>query len=175
MLFEFIATISVGLGTAGLILGINYIVRWVTGTSFPKIFMPTCAGLAMITFTIWSEYNWFPRQVLGLGEGTVVATQVDKKQAWRPWTFAKPVTTRFIALDGLNTVVKDDIIVTEIYLMARWQQSYVIPAAFDCRDMKRADFLTGLEDDLDAQLATADWLQLTADDPVLMAACGIIR
>lgn len=170
MLFELIATISMGFIAAAVILVVQKTFR----LSLPKWAMPVAAGLGMITFTVWSEYAWFDRHHEAIGRDKIIATKVEKSQPWRPWTYIFPVTTRFIALDKDGAEVIDGTVVTSIYLLSRWQDGAIVPAAFDCILSRRADLFSG-RDDIKTKLATAEWTVMGSDDPTLRAACDQIR
>lgn len=163
MLLEFIATISAGVGAAGLVL----LMQKLSGGAFPKWLMPAAAGLAMIAFSIWSDYSWAGRAQEGLGPDKVVATTVDKKQIWRPWTYLAPVTTQFIALDKADAKVDGAIVQTDMYLIARRAESAIVPMSFDCQNARRSD-VTG-------DLSTADWVDMDQNDPILRTACDKLR
>ncbi|MEG3661903.1 hypothetical protein [Celeribacter halophilus] len=167
MLLEFIATISAGVGAAGLILGMQKLLR----LPLPNWLMPASAGIAMLAFTIWSEYSWASRAEAGLGEGKLVAMTVDKKQIWRPWTFVFPVTTQFIALDKDSAKVDGAIVQVDMYLVARRSESAIVPVAFDCLLSRRADAFDLPEGDL----TQASWFDMDKNDPVLRTACDQLR
>lgn len=171
MLLEFIATLSLGAGAAGIIL----LVQKITKGALPRWAMPAAAGLAMFAFAVWSEYSWSARSMEALGPDAVVARAVKQQQIWRPWTFLAPVTTRLIALDGTDTVNIDGTVVTDMYLLSRWQDGAVVPAAFDCLLNRRADLFNGRGPDIAVTLQSADWLAVGADDLVLRAACDKLR
>ncbi|SEL34962.1 hypothetical protein [Pacificibacter marinus] len=171
MLFEFIATLSLGAGAAGLVL----LLQKFTRGALPRFAMPAAAGLAMFAFTIWSEYSWAARSMAALGPDAVVARAIEQKQVWRPWTYLAPVTTRLIALDGAKTKDFDGTVVTDMYLLSRWQDGAVVPVALDCLLNRRADLFAGHGEDIKVTLQSADWLAVGADDPVLRAACDTLR
>jgi hypothetical protein len=171
MLLEFIATLSLGAGAAGIIL----LVQKFTRGALPRWAMPAAAGLAMFAFAVWSEYSWSARSMEALGPDAIVATEVTQKQIWRPWTFFAPVTTRLIALDGAGAVDMDGTVVVDMYLLSRWQDGAVVPAAFDCLLNRRADLFGGRGEDIAATLQSADWLAVGEDDPVLRATCDTLR
>lgn len=171
MLLEFIATITAGAGAAGFILALQKLTR----ITFPKWAMPAAAGAAMLAFAIWSDYSWYARTVEGLGEGKVVATTIEKRQLWRPWTYLAPVTTRFIALDKDGAKVDGGTVVTDMYLMARRGDAAIVPTAFDCLLGRRAD-LAGLKKaPITEMLAQVDWYAMQSDNPILRTACDKLR
>lgn len=171
MLLEFIATISAGAGAAGLTLAAQKLTRG----ALPKWVMPTAAGAAMLGFSIWNDYTWFARSVASNGGDQVIATTVDARQIWRPWTYLKPVTTRYIALDKAGAEIDGATVLTNMSLVARRENSAIIPAAFDCLLSRRADLIGVTRGPMAEMLAQAKWIMLDASDPVLRAACDEVR
>ncbi|WP_226554705.1 hypothetical protein [Celeribacter naphthalenivorans] len=167
MLLEFIATISAGAGAAGIILGLQKLLR----LPMPKWAMPAAAGLAMLAFTIWSDYSWLSRAEQGLGDSTVTAMTVEKRQAWRPWTYLFPVTTQFIALDKVGAKVDGAMVKTDMYLLTRRSDSAIVPVVFDCLLSRRADTVGLPEGDLSG----ATWYDMNENDPILRTACDDLR
>ncbi|PTQ73306.1 hypothetical protein [Celeribacter persicus] len=163
MLLEFIATISAGVGAAGLMVAL----RKLTRGSLPKWLVPAAAGLAMLTFTIWSDYSWFTRAQDTLGPDKIVATTVEKQQLWRPWTYFAAVTTQFIALDKARTTIDEATVSTDMYLLSRRGDSAIVPVTFDCLMSRRTD-ATG-------DLSEAEWFSMDQDDPILRTACDRLR
>jgi hypothetical protein len=53
----------------------------------------------MLSFAIWNEYTWYPRTVAALPDGVVVARAQENSAPWRPWTYVRPIVTRFSAVD----------------------------------------------------------------------------
>ncbi|WP_066702928.1 hypothetical protein [Celeribacter ethanolicus] len=163
MLLEFIATISAGVGAAGLMVAL----RKFTRGGLPKWLVPAAAGLAMLAFTIWSDYSWFARAQATLGPDKIVATSVEKQQIWRPWTYAAPVTTQFIALDKAKTTVDGAMVGTDMYLLSRRGDSAIVPVTFDCLMSRRTD--------AHGELTGADWISMDQNDPILRTACDRLR
>ena len=102
--------------------------RWFPG--LPKWLVPVAAGLGLIGFTVWSEYDWYDRVSSSLpAEVEVVAVQ-EEAMPLRPWTYAKPIRMRFAALDHRKTMTHPQaasLRLVTIYSFARWQP--VIEAA----------------------------------------------
>lgn len=166
MLYDLIATIVVGVGVAGTVIGINKL----TGSRLPKWIVPACAGLGMLGYTIFNEYAWFPNAEKNLPDTIQVATKIEESKAYRPWTYIWPQVSRFIAIsdpEPLDATHKS----ASIILVARWQNALEIPAVFDCANITRTDFPLGYPDDLNASLASTNWVKLTADDPVWAKVC----
>ncbi len=171
MLLEFIAAIALGLGTAGLVMGLNF----ATGRRLPAWMMPASAGLAMILFMVYMEYSWSERTRAGLPEGVVVTAVSSESMWYRPWTYIKPLSLRMVAVDTRRNRHHADApgqVMTSILLMGRWVPTRAIPVVFDCDLARRADLHAGVEMTDDGSLIGADWRQLGAGDTALEAACG---
>ncbi|GAA3862708.1 hypothetical protein [Celeribacter arenosi] len=171
MLVEFLATISLGAGAAGIVMLLRHLLR----IDLPKWAMPAAAGVAMLAFTIWSEMTWFDRTTAALGPDKIVAQTVEGKTILRPWTLISQPVSRFLALDKGSAVIRDGMVLTDIYAVARWQDGAIVPAAFDCLLARRADLFAGREGDVDDVLEGADWISVGRDDALLRVACDDIR
>lgn len=146
----------------------NHLSKKFRGQSLPKWLMPAAAGIAMLGYTIYAEYAWFPNMQRGLPESTQIAQRIEGQMLYRPWTYLVPLTTRFIALDGL--VREGDYARAGIVLVARWGRPVQVPVVFDCVGMRRADLIEGTKF-VDGDLNNGAWRALNPDDPVLQAAC----
>jgi hypothetical protein len=95
MIIDFVATISAGFALAGVAL----VLRSLTRRWLPAWIVPAAAGLGMLSFAIWNEYTWHSRTVGALPDGVVVARAQAETAPWRPWTYIRPIVTRFSAVD----------------------------------------------------------------------------
>lgn len=170
MFLELIATFVFGFGAAGLVLILNAL----TGRRLPRALMPIGAGAAMIGFTIWNEYNWYPRTVSELPEGIEVVSVHESQAFYRPWTFLKPFIDRFAAVDlgtaQRNPDVPEQVLVMQ-YLMGRWAPGTRFPVVVDCGASRRATLADGMEFDDVGAVVSADWITVEASDPLLEAVC----
>ncbi|MHA3980429.1 hypothetical protein ACW9UR_22385 [Halovulum sp. GXIMD14794] len=167
MFLELVATFAAALVAAGLAL----ILRRITGGRLPRWLVPIFAGLAMIGYTIWSEYTWAGRTAGGLPEGVTVVDRVAETFVYKPWTYLAPQTTRLIALDhaGMQTnPATPDVRLADVYLFERWQPTARRPQLIDCAAAARADVT---EAAIDAP-ESAEWLAVGAEDPLVQSACG---
>jgi hypothetical protein len=117
------------------------------GRSMARWVMPAAIGASMITYSIWNEYTW---------------------------TFLKPVTVRFIALDTnarVRSEQRPELIVTELLLVERWQPTRKVSVAFDCAQSKRADLGAGITMRPDGTLLGTHWQSMETNSPMLRAAC----
>lgn len=171
MFYELIATLVAGLAMAGIVMLLNK----TTGGRLPKWAMPVGAGAAMLTFTIWSEYNWYDRTVETLPEGVEVATTVEQKVFYQPWTYLVPYISRFAAVDHpgiLENEAAPDHRLVPVLFMGRWAPARQVHMMFDCAGNRRIDMVEGVE--LDANgLPVSDtvWYAMDADDVLLQTAC----
>lgn len=137
MFFELIATVVAGLGAAGMVHLLNII----AGRRLPRWLMPAGAGLAMLCFTIWSEYNWSERTIGTMPEGLEVISQVEKSWWWKPWTYANPQVVRLMTVDVATVQTNPetpDIKLVSMYLYARWNHPTEVIQLIDCANEKWA-------------------------------------
>jgi len=162
----------VGLGVAGIILLVNKALRG----RLPRWLVPASAGLAMITFSIWSEYTWYPRTADSLPDEVVIAWSNENSAPWKPWTYFLPQTTRFVAVDT-GTIRTNDAQpgqrMVDLYLMGRWAPGRQVRILVDCKDNRRADLMEGVTMDDAGGVDPDAWVTMPDDDPVLATACNV--
>ena len=171
MFLELIATFIAGVGAAG----IGMLARRLSGGRLPRWITTAAAGLAMIGFSVWSEYTWFARQTASLPPEITVAHTVETSAAWKPWTYAAPYVSRFIAVDtgGLRTNPDfADLTLADVYFFGRWAPVLRMPMVFDCAGALQAVMGDGVGFGTDGQIEGADWSALAPDDPLLGAVCA---
>ncbi len=98
MIWHLVATFSAGLGAAG----IAFLLRSITRQKLPKWIIPAFAGLGMLGYQVYFEYNWFEHQSSRQPQGSVVTSSQQSSAIWRPWTFIYPMTTVFTVVDTNN-------------------------------------------------------------------------
>lgn len=170
MIFELIGTIAAGFAAAGVAMAINHLF----GKKLPRWIVPASAGLAMLCFTIFNEYSWFPRTSASLPQGLEVAHTVSDSAFYRPWTYIWPYVDRFIAVDRAsmrqNAAVPDQRML-DLIVYGRWTSVKRVKAVFDCKVGKRADISDTVEFTEDGSLAGASWHDTGLDHPVTQVAC----
>lgn len=170
MLWELIATVFAGLGAAGIALALRFISR----QKLPRWIIPVFAGVGMLGFQIFSEYNWFSHQSGLLPAGVAVVRTVEETAPWRPWSYLKPQILRFIAADVQNAAVNQrnpDLVLVELYFFERRALARRVPQVIHCTAGARADFTDALKIPEDNDPLSIDWHQLSADDPLLSLLC----
>jgi hypothetical protein len=171
MLFELIAAVVAAIMVAGIAMTL----RWLSRGLLPKWIIPAAAGLGMLSYAIWSEYSWFMRSTATLPAGVEIAWKNEVRSPWRPWTYYKPVVTRFTAVSTGSVQRHPDhpgLVMADIFLSARWQQGAQVKVVFDCANNKRADLIgesVAIADD--GSITGAQWVDVDAQDPTLRIVC----
>lgn len=170
MIFELIGTIAAGFAAAGVALAINHLF----GKKLPRWIVPASAGLAMLSFTIFNEYSWFPRTSASLPEGVEVAHTVTDAAFYRPWTYMWPYVDRFIAVDQASMRLNEDVPdqrMLDLIVYGRWTSAKRVKAVFDCKNGRRADVTGAVKFTEDGDLAGATWHDTGLEHPVTKQAC----
>ena len=171
MLFELIATFAAGFMAAGVVLIINLTFKG----ALPKWAMPAFAGLAMIGYTIWSEYTWHDRNVAALPAGLQVASSQEGSAFWRPWTYLYPMKERFVAVDAaslqMHPATPDQRVVT-LYFYARWAAPQPVPVAFNCAESSRTLLAEGAALTAEGTITGATWQPVIPGEPTLTKVCA---
>ncbi|NJM82885.1 MAG: hypothetical protein HC844_10645 [Tabrizicola sp.] len=169
MALELVAAIIAAI-TLGLIA---WALRRHLGERMPKWSVPLAAGLGLIGFTVWSEYDWFGRVSGKLPPGIEVVWHADEAQPLRPWTYLAPITTRFTAIDARQPVVHPTIAslrIVQLYNFARWRPVEDAMMAVDCAGDRRVMLVQGAEITAEGQLVGAEWQSVTVPDDLQKAA-----
>lgn len=171
MLMELFATFAIGIAVAGTIMAVRRLVL----PGLPRFLTPSLAGLAMIGFSVWSEYTWFDRTEAALPDGITVISTFENSSAYRPWTRAVPYIDRFAAVDIANLRRNDKVpgqVMVDVIVMARQAANAKLPVLVDCPGSRRADISDGMTFDDDGALVNAAWTSLPKDDALLGAVCA---
>jgi len=171
MFFELIGTIVAGAATGLLVWAIN---RMLKGR-LPSWLVPVSAGAAMLVATISSEYGWFERTKGSMPSGMIVAEAIEEATFYRPWTYAFPLVTRFVAVDVAAKRTHPDHPgqrIVDLVFYGRWTRTAKVPMLFDCDTGRRADIVDGVEFASDGSVANAEWFVVPQDDPVQQVACS---
>ena len=171
MFFTLISTFILGFAAGGLVFILN---RW-TGNRLPSWMVPATAGLAMLTFAVWSEYTWFLGQENGLPPGMEVVRTFDNPSMLQPWTYLVPRVGRFVALDRnsieANTKAPRFRKAT-VFLFARYYPVQDLTQIYDCEGNRRIDLVPGELID-PTTLPDAAWEALS-DDPIAAKVCDAV-
>jgi hypothetical protein len=173
---DFISTMAAGALAALVVFLLNQLSKKFRGEKLPKVVMPLAIGVALIGYTIWNEYGWYPTVRGGMPDTVVVLQEVDESVPWRPWTYLVPMVTRFMAIDAAKitrpVAEKPELVETDLLLIGRWQPLMTVPTVYDCATGSRADLVNGAELSDQGELTGGGWLKLPAEDPGLTAVCA---
>lgn len=171
MLFELIAVIVAGFAGAGVALLVNR----VSGGRLPRWVTPVAAGAAMLAVTITNEYGWYPRTVQTLPEGLSVVMPVEDRAIYRPWTYAWPFVSRFLAVDGQSVRTNPEqpgLRLADVYAFARWTAPNRLTVVVDCDGARRAEIVEGASFGEDGAPEGVTWRDVGENDEILTAVCG---
>lgn len=172
MFIELIATVFAGLAVAGVAMFFNKI----SGGRLPRWIVPVAAGLGMIATTISNEYGWYGRTAASLPAGLKVAQTVEKQSFYRPWTYARPFVDRFVAVDSMSLRENPELPgqrMVDLYFYGRWAPLNKMSVLLDCEGTRRASLADGAEFGDSGAVLDANWVTVTADDPVLITGCSV--
>ena len=170
MFFELIGTLVAGVAAAILVWALN---RPLKGR-LPKWLAPVAAGGAMLYATISSEYGWFARTTAVLPNGMVVADAIEERAIYRPWTYAKPYVTRFVAVDLASVQTHENHPnqrIVDLVFYGRWSRTAVVPMLFDCAAKATADIVDGVEFAADGAVVGAQWRKDPSEVALIETAC----
>ncbi len=164
MFLELIAVFVAGFAGAGAML----LLARLTGGRLPRWIVPLGAGGAMLAATISSEYSWYDRTAGGLPERMAVAETGTSRALWRPWTYAVPLTDRFVAVNTANlrpNTQQDTLYLAELYFYGRWQPVQSVEVMVDCATARRADPALG-------DGSPPVWRDVGPDDSIVRTVCA---
>lgn len=182
MIYEFIATLAAGFGMAGIALIMTHLAK-LAGFRAPKWLIPLFAAIGIFAFQIHQEYFWYDQEVAKLPAGVKVVKKIEDTAWFRPWSYFKPQTVRFMAVDvgqAQSHKTNPDIKLVNLYLFARRISVKRIPQLVDCASQARADYIYPQPDDSEdrnqdqntaSDLTAAPWSKMASDDPLLTAVC----
>lgn len=128
MFWDIIAMVVAGFLFAGLAMPIKFFYK-----KTPKWLIPFMAGLGMMSYQVFSEYQWFANTSSKLPEGSVVVATVPKTTWFRPWSYIKPQIFQFVVLDTKKVVAIDDNIrQAQLYFFERWLPAQTLPVYINC-------------------------------------------
>jgi len=171
MFITLIATIAAGFLGAGCVMLLRFVIK----DRVPRWATPIAAGSFMLAATISSEYAWYGNAVSGLPDGFEIVDTRERQAAWQPWTYLRPYTVSFVALDGESTRINSgdaDLKIVDLYIFTRWQSTRQLQMAVDCGLGRRADPAEGIEMDSEGRPEGVTWRDVGAEDPLFGAACG---
>lgn len=177
MLFILLATVALGLGAAGLVLGLGKL----TGLKPPRWMAPVAGGLAMFVFMLWNEYTWFDRSKATLPPDAEIAEAYPYTSWVQPWTLAAPRVTRFVAVAPAGAELaqpyagRPELRLADVIPHQRFEGSVRVPHLFDCAGSRRAALSPADWSAIRSAAAPEPeglaWVSPGAEDPLIRTAC----
>lgn len=171
MVFDFVAMIVIGAGSAGVYM----ILKLGLKERLPRWGLPATIGAAMLAFSVWNEYTWFSRSTAALPEAVQIILVPEERSPWRPWTYAFPVIARYMALDGTSLRAAPEnpaFRQADLIFVERWVGTERVPLAFDCAGGRHADLIDGAVLGADGTLTGSSWIKAQPGDIMQSAACN---
>jgi hypothetical protein len=169
MAIDLIASLFVAAVTGVLVWLLR---RWIP--ALPRWLVPASAGLALISYTVWSEYDWYPRMSGQLPPEIEVVATLEEASPFRPWTYLAPTTTSFVALDHRKTLShpqKAGLRMVTLYSFARTGGMTEGLMAVDCAGARQALMVAGAQITDAGELTGAEWRPAAAEDRLQQTAC----
>lgn len=170
MLFELLAAISAAVAAGGIAFLLRRFIP-----ALPGWLIPAAAGAGLLTVSIALEYSWYRSTAEALPERVEVALAPETRAPWRPWTFLRPTTDRFIAVDQgsrLTHPAAPERRILDLLVFQRWTPPRRVRAAFDCAAGRRVDLVEDVRLGADGTIEGAEWLDTGFDDPITRTACA---
>lgn len=168
MIWQLIATIVAGFGAAGIAL----LMIKLSGNRLPRYLTPLFAGAGMLSFLIYSEYQWFSHQQSLLPDHVKVVQTVEETTWWRPWSYFLPQTTRFMAADFSSISRNSEnpaVLMIDIYLFAERSPAVAVKQLVHCGWQKRKDYNEQVSIPLHDEDADETWFSLPANNTLLQS------
>lgn len=152
----------------------RHALRKLAGVVLPSWVTPAALALTLVGTSIWTEYSWYDRTRGALPDSVTVFGQGQTATGLRPWTYLRPFTSRFIAVDRAalrGSAAQPTLVQGEMWLIERWKPIGRVPAVWDCANQARADLFGPARLAPDGTVTGTTWVTLGSDDPGLRAAC----
>ncbi|MCL7928459.1 hypothetical protein [Halomonas llamarensis] len=134
MIWHLIAAVFAGLAAAG----IGLLLRNLSAKRLPKWIVPVLGGLGMLSYQIYTEYNWFEHKQQQLPASVDVVSSQESSAVWRPWTFAFPIVKEFTVIDRDSVRLSEGTPVLAEFMLYHFEHHHadvVTPQAYvlNCR------------------------------------------
>jgi hypothetical protein len=146
--------------------------RWRPG--LPRWFVPFMAAVGLIGATLVLEYSWYDRVVAELPPVVEVVRVEKEAMPLRPWTYLKPITMRFWAIDRRKRMIHPQVgslRIVPVLKFARWRPVEEGLIAVDCAGARQVPVVEGVKISETGELTGADWLVAPEGDLLQAAAC----
>lgn len=135
MFWELIATVLAGFVLAGIALSLRLLFK-----KLPRWIVPAAAGLGMMGFQIYSEYDWFEHHAERLPAGTAVVATYEEPAFYKPWSYFKAPILKFVAVEKGDKQAGESILPVNLYFFERRMSVQHAQALIDCQNKLQSDF-----------------------------------
>ena len=140
----------------------------------PKSLYPIVAAASMIGYGIYSEYTWADRTITQLPDSIEVVHRLAGTSMFSPWSYVIPRVDRMSLIDTAS-IRKNrnlpDYVLAELMIMQRFAPVVRVPQLVDCTRGRRTDVTSNAVFGDDGLPTNAQWENLEARHPVLLALC----
>ena len=93
----------------GLCMGaFAFALRKLSRNKLPSWIIPVFAGIGMLGYLAYYDYNWFSLKRGQLPAESVVIEQDSASNFFRPWSYVLPSVSSFVVLDGTTKETRQD-------------------------------------------------------------------
>lgn len=120
MLLTFIGAVMVGISAGGIV---SMLFRFILRRPTPRSAMPIAAGLSVLIFLAYLEYNWYDANRARLPTSTIVVETTEFSNVLQPWTLIWPRVNGYLAIDADDTAQvssEPDVRATPLYNIRRY-------------------------------------------------------
>lgn len=104
MIWHLLAVFIIGLCVGALAFALRKLSR----NRLPSWIIPVCAGIGMLSYLAYYDYNWFSLKRSQLPAESVVIEQGRASNFFRPWSYVLPSVSSFVVLDGQVRTTQQD-------------------------------------------------------------------
>lgn len=104
MIWHLLAVFIIGLCVGAFAFALRKLSR----NKLPSWIIPVCAGIGMLSYLAYYDYNWFSLKRGQLPAESVITEQGRASNFFRPWSYVLPSVSSFVVLDGKVRETRQD-------------------------------------------------------------------
>ncbi len=104
MIWHLLAVFIIGLCVGAFAFALRKLSR----NTLPSWIIPVFAGIGMLGYLAYYDYNWFSLKRGQLPAESVVIEQARASNFFRPWSYVLPSVSSFVILDGTSKKTQQD-------------------------------------------------------------------
>ena len=159
MLWHLLAVFIIGLCMGAF----AYALRRFSRNKLPSWIIPVFAGIGMLGYLAYYDYNWFSLKRGQLPAESVVIEQNRASNFFRPWSYVLPSVSSFVVLDGKVKETRQDGQTLVQYIRYEFINDYIerlenTPYVLNCSTGEQIALSDNSEDTSKVELVTRDSL-----------------